>query len=115
MYSMPGNQDERADALFRVYREACPAPEPSPSFMPELWRRIEARQAYSFSFRRMANAFVTAALAFSLALGIYMAIPQSNSSYYAQSYIEALAAANTVETPEIVEPVRLEIATDSAR
>jgi hypothetical protein len=58
---------------------------------------------------------VTAALAFSLALGIYMAIPQSNSSYYAQTYVEALAAANPVETPETVEPVRVEIAPDSAR
>ena len=36
--------DERLDALFRAYRQACPDPEPSADFMPRLWLKIEARE-----------------------------------------------------------------------
>jgi hypothetical protein len=99
------------DALFRAYRDACPAPEPSRDFMPRLWSRIEARQTFTFSFRRMANALLTAAMAASLALGVYNALPHrtaTNPSNYA-SYVEALADANSVETPDIVAPVRLDL------
>ena len=63
MYQMHGNEEERLDALFRAYARACPTPEPSAHFMPNLWTRIESRQSFTFSFRRMANALVTAAVA----------------------------------------------------
>jgi len=56
----------------------------------------------------MANAFVTAALALSLGLGVYMAIPRSNPNV-SGSYIEVLAEANPLETPDIVGPVHLEL------
>jgi len=108
MESMRGNEEQRLDALFRAYRDACPTPEASANFMPNLWSRIEARKTYTFSFRRMANAFVTAALALSLGLGVYMSIPRSNA-YSPQSYIEALAEANPLDTPDIVGPVHLEL------
>jgi len=108
-----GSDDERLDALFHAFREACPAPEASPNFMPDLWQKIEARQSPSFWFGRMASAFVTAALAASLALGIYLALPANSSyyapSYYAQSYVEALAANSSPDPPEaIYEPIRYE-------
>jgi hypothetical protein len=108
---MRASSDEQLDALFRIYRDACPAPEPSANFMPLLWRRIESRQTFTFSFRRMANAFVTAAIAASLGLGVYMAMPHgkpTNPSYYS-SYVEALAEADTVETPDIMAPVHLNL------
>ena len=111
MESMRGNNEERLDALFRAYRDACPDPEASANFMPKLWQRIEARQTYTFSFRRMANAFVTAAVALSIALGVYMSVPRN--AYTAQSYIEALAEANPLDTPDIVGPVHLEISEPS--
>ena len=107
MRTMRANDEERLDALFRAYRDACPSPEVSANFMPNLWQRIEARQTYAFSFRRMANAFVTAALALSIALGLYMSIPRSTP--YSQTYIEALADANTIDTPDIVAPVQLDL------
>jgi len=113
MESMRGNDEQRLDALFRAYRNACPNPEASANFMPNLWQRIEARQTYTFSFRRMSNAFVTAALALSLGLGVYMSIPRSNP-YSPQSYIEALAEANPLDAPDIVGPVHLEL-TDPGR
>jgi hypothetical protein len=100
---------ERLDALFAAFRAACPDREPSVNFMPGLWQRIEARQSFTFSFRRMVSGFVTAAAALTLALGVYMAIPRtSNSSAYPVSYMEALADANTLETPDIVGPVRMD-------
>jgi len=61
---MRGSEEERLDALFLAFRE-CPTPDPSANFMPTLWARIESRQRFTFSFRRMAGAFVTAALALS--------------------------------------------------
>ena len=107
-----GNNEERLDALFRAYREACPDPDASPNFMPILWQRIEARQTYAFSFRRMAGAFVTAALALSVALGVYMAVPRSQT-YTPQSYIEALAESQPLDTPEIVGTVSLDLSETS--
>jgi hypothetical protein len=103
MDAMRGSDEERLDALFRAFRD-CPTPEPGVNFMPTLWARIESRQRFSFSFRRMAGAFVTAALALSVALGIYLALPQSNQAYYSQTYIEATANSN-LNTADIVGPV----------
>jgi len=106
---MRGSGEERLDALFQAFRD-CPTPEPSVNFMPNLWARIESRQSFSFSFRRIANAFVTAALALSVALGLYLTIARSNQSYYLQTYVEAVENANPTETADLVGPVRLDLA-----
>ena len=66
MSPLRGNDEERLDALFRAYRAACQTPEASANFMPNLWARIDSRQRFTFSFRRMANALVTAAVALSM-------------------------------------------------
>jgi hypothetical protein len=108
MQPLHGNEEERLDALFRAYRQACPTPEPSANFMPEIWQRIEARQTVTFSFRRMANALATAALALSIALSVYMALPSSNPTAY-QSYVEALAEANPLDAPDIVVHASLDL------
>jgi len=107
---MRDSADERLDALFGAYRSACSGPEPSANFMPNLWARIESRQSVTFSFRRMANAFATASVALSLALAIYMAVPgRTNPAVGNQSYIEALAEANTPDAQEFINPVALEL------
>jgi hypothetical protein len=105
---MRGSEDEKLDSLFRAFARACPDRDPSANFMPNLWRGIEARQTYTFSFRRMANALVTAAVALSIALGAYMSIPRANPAAAGLSYIEALAEANALDAPEIVGPLHLE-------
>jgi len=98
MDSMRGNDEQRLDALFRAYHAACPVPEASANFMPELWQKIESRQTFTFSFRRMANALVTAAVALSIGLGVYLSIPRSNP-YYSQTFVEVLAEANAPDAP----------------
>ena len=108
MNSMRGSDEQNLDALFRAYHQACVAPEASANFMPELWARIDSRQTFTFSFRRMANAFVTAAVALSIALGVYMSVPRA-ASQFPQTYIEALADANSLDTPEIVGPVTIDL------
>jgi hypothetical protein len=108
--AMRGNEDEKLDALFRAYRDACPDPEASANFMPTLWARIDSRQTFLFSFRRMANAFVTAAVALSIALGVYMSIPRSTPGSAPETYVEALADANPLDNPDIVSPAaRIEL------
>jgi len=47
MDRMNRSTDDQLDQLFRAYREACSAPEPRADFMPQLWRRIEARQNFT--------------------------------------------------------------------
>ena len=103
------SDDERLDALFQAYRAAWPDRDASANFMPRLWRQIEARQAYTFSFRHMAGGFVTAALALTILLGVFMAIPPRSSPVYPMSYLQALADENTLDTPDIVGPVRLDL------
>ena len=105
---MRGNNEERLDALFGAYRDACPTPEASANFMPTLWARIESRQSFTFSFRRMANGFVTAAVALTIALGIYMSIPHSKTAYTA-TYIEELQDANPLDAPDTGSPVKLDL------
>src|SRR6476620_1565519 len=102
------SDDERLDALFREFAMVCPDREPSANFMPKLWQQIEARQTNTFSFRRMANALVTAAVAFSIVLGAYMSIPRTTAGYMPQTYIEALADANALDAPDMVGPVHLD-------
>ena len=113
MAPMRGDE-EKLDALFRAYRNACQGPEASANFMPDLWQRIEARQGFLFSFRRLANALVPAAVALSIALGMYAYTPRHAANYSTQTYIEALAEANPLDTPDIVGTVKLDLS-DPAR
>src|SRR5215467_9687976 len=106
MTPMRGNNEEKLDALFRAFA-ACPTPEPSANFMPVLWQKIEARQTFTFSFRRMANTFAAAAVALTLALSVYMYIPRSNPAP-AQSYLDVLADTNPLVAPDLVSPARIE-------
>lgn len=81
--------DERLGGLFAAYREACPDPDPGPDFMPRLWEKIEARRTFAYSLKRFARGFITAAAVASLAMGVYLAQPQSGTP---PTYLELLAA-----------------------
>jgi hypothetical protein len=115
MNFMNGSDDQKLDALFRAYRDACAAPEADANFMPNLWARIESRQRFTFSFRRMANALTTAAVALSLVLGVYMSIPKSGSIDYEQTYVEALAESNPPDSADVVNPANLDFTAPPSR
>jgi hypothetical protein len=110
MSLMHGSDDQKLDALFGAYRAACGNPDASANFMPNLWARIDSRQSFTFSFRRMANAFATAAVALSIAVGIYMAVPHTGQNLISQTYVEALAEASIPDPQEFINPVTLELA-----
>ncbi|MGO9229975.1 MAG: hypothetical protein ACLQKA_12320 [Bryobacteraceae bacterium] len=99
--------DDKLDSLWRAYRAACPEREPSANFMPDLWRRIDARRKFAFSFQRMMRGFVTVAAAFAIAIGVYVSLPRP-APVSEVNYLEALAEANALDTPENVGPVRLD-------
>src|ERR1017187_4219465 len=108
MYPTQGGGDGKLDSLWQAYRAACPDREPSANFMPGLWRRIESRRNFTFSFQRMVRGFVTAAAAGTIAIGVYVSLPRATPASEA-NYLEALAEANTLHTPDSVGPVRLEL------
>jgi hypothetical protein len=91
-HGSPG--DEHLNALFRAYHMACEPRDASANFMPELWQKIEKAQSATFSFRRIARSFVTAAAALSMVLAAGGFLPRRNSAAYNVTYVEALAAHN---------------------
>lgn len=99
-----GDENAELDALFQAYRAACPDPDASANFMPELWRRIEERQRSVFFMGRWARALVTAAAVLSLAMAGYLYIPHGRSSVFSvESYVEALAAGHAQDAPDLPE------------
>ncbi|HVW87044.1 MAG TPA: hypothetical protein VHB50_20300, partial [Bryobacteraceae bacterium] len=100
----PSDSDLRLDELFRSYREACPEPETSVNFMPDLWAKIEAREASTNLFGRMAKALVTAALAASVILALMVSTLNQVDPAPSATYIEAL----TVDHASTLEPFNLE-------
>ena len=107
MIPMHGSNDEKLDALFRAFA-ACPVPEPSANFMPMLWQKIESRQTFTFSFRRMANAFAAAAVALTVALSVYMYVPHA-PAVPSQNYVDVLAEANPIALPDLLSPAQMEL------
>jgi hypothetical protein len=91
-----GNQE--LDQLFERYRIALPDPEASVNFMPELWRKIEARQFFLVRVKKLTQVFVAAAAAICLLLGIALQVPVStDTSVVRGNYIDVLADANPAE------------------
>src|SRR5262245_29520011 len=102
----PGRESEqeaRLNELFLAYRDAAVVPEPSATFMPALWARVEARERSGNVLGRMAKALVTAALAASVVLGLLVSVEESNQPLNS-TYIEAVAADHVAT----LEPFHLE-------
>jgi hypothetical protein len=99
------NDDEKQlDALLLAYRDACPEPDPSVNFMPEMWAKIEAREASSTVFNRFAKALVTAALGASVLMGLLSMSASQPGPAPDVSYIQALA----VDHVSDLEPLQVE-------
>lgn len=84
--------DSELQSLFVAYRDACPEPEPSVNFMPEMWAKIEVRQASSNVFGRMARALVGAALAATVIFGMMLSTSADQGNSVEDTYIGALTA-----------------------
>jgi hypothetical protein len=98
-----GSGAERLSDLFQAYRAACPDPEASANFMPELWRQIEGREGVSMGFGRVARNLVTAALALSTLLAFAFSIERSwMAPLPSETYVEVLA-----EDLDYLEPVHI--------
>lgn len=94
MDRMPQNNLEgQLDALWAEYRQACPNPEASAGFMPELWQRIEARRAANLSvFRRSVELCVGATLALAVLMGAVLIPHMQRIPVYTASYVDVLTA-----------------------
>lgn len=100
------HMDDKLDALWREYREACPDPEPSAQFMPGLWRRIDGRRRATASVRRLAQIFVTATVALTLLIGVVL-IPRSRdqATYNSATYVDVLAAEQPDDYAEVFDDI----------
>jgi len=86
------------DHLFASYRTAVPDPDASVNFMPELWRKIEARQFFLGRLKKLSQVFVVTAAAICLFLGIALQVPVSTSPQVVRgNYVDVLADANPSE------------------
>jgi hypothetical protein len=95
------NEDLRnpeLDSLFVKYRAIVPDPEPGVNFMPELWRRIEARQGVIVRVKKLTQVFVAAAAAICILFATVMAVPRSTPQEVRGSYVDVLAEAYPTET-----------------
>ncbi|HVP48393.1 MAG TPA: hypothetical protein VMT32_17485 [Bryobacteraceae bacterium] len=108
-----GNDEERLDALFAAYRSACPDPEPTSGFMPQLWQKIEARERSSTIFSHLVRNLVTAALALSGIMALAVSVSHSHASTLPpESYVEVLAEDHASQDLGYFEPVQVEPAAD---
>ena len=93
----------KLDELWLEYRSACPDPEASPNFMPNLWQKIEARRVETTSvFRRLAQACVAATVAVTLV--IVVLIPRSQREpVYTATYVDVLDAAHPMDAAQLLD------------
>ena len=85
--------DDKLDALWAQYRDACPDPEPTAQFTPGLWQRIDTRRRATASIRRLAQVCVMASVALALLMAVVL-IPRSQdlAVYNSGSYVDVLAS-----------------------
>ena len=88
------DRDNELNALFADYRAAVPDPDAGANFMPELWRKIEARQSFTIRVRKLTQVFVGAAAAICLLFATIEVVPGSARPEPGGSYLDVLAAAH---------------------
>jgi hypothetical protein len=91
---MPMKDDQfppELESLFASYRGVYSDLDAGRNFMPGVWARIEQRQSFTYSFRRVASAFVTAAAALCLVISAAMYYPSQASQGTPSTYIDVLA------------------------
>jgi hypothetical protein len=85
------NWPDELERIFAAYRTVGSEPEPSADFLPGLWRKIDQRRRVTYSFRRIASGFVTAAAAICLVLSVALWTPSQSPVTGGATYVEVLA------------------------
>ncbi len=89
--------NDELNALLAKYKAAVPDPDPSANFMPELWRKIEARQSLLLRIRKLTQVFVGAAAAVCLLFAMIEVVPGVTGREVRGNYVDVLAAANPAD------------------
>ena len=106
-----GGPDELTP-LFAAYREACPDVESGADFLPGIWRRIERRQSFWFSFEHLGRGFAAVAVAMCLLLLVLNWTLQAPGSL---SYADALAAEHSADRTYYAEGIRTTTSDESSK
>src|SRR5579862_10018200 len=97
--------ENKLDAVWAAYKEACPDPEPSAEFMPKLWSRIEARRTSTLSiFRRLSQICVMATVALTLLMTVVLIPHLQKLPVYSATYVDVLAADLGIDYTDILGP-----------
>jgi anti-sigma-K factor RskA len=96
--------DDRLNSLLAEYRDACPDPEPSTNFLPQLWRRIEARRGATASLllRRWAEAWLLATVTLAIVIGVFLIPRLQDPPAYQASYVDVLLAADSASDAAVL-------------
>ncbi len=86
--------DSKLDGLLSAYRDACPDPESvSADFMPNLWKKIEAKRIdTTFIFRRLAQVCMATTAALLLLTRVLMPVVTDDEVLYSSTYADVLVA-----------------------
>jgi len=106
MERMDQGGNDKLDALFAQYREACPDREASASFMPHLWERIEARRSAVSSswFRLWAQVWLIATVTVAIVIGGILIPRFENPPAYQATYVDVLTAADAANDAAVLPP-----------
>lgn len=97
-YSNDESRNKELDSLLAEYRSIVSDPDPGASFMPGLWRRIEARQGVIVRVKRLTQIFVAAAAAICILFATVLSVPRSSAPEIRGNYVDILADAYPTET-----------------
>src|SRR5258708_5153965 len=89
--------NDEISGLLAKYKAAVPDPDPSVNFMPELWRKIEARQTLLLRIRKLTQVFVGAAAAVCLLFAMIEVVPGVYGPEVHGSYVDVLSAAHPAD------------------
>jgi hypothetical protein len=89
--------EQKLDKLFYSFREASPDPEPSASFTPGIWNKIETRRRQSFVVSWTRN-LVAASASLCLVFGLFLITPFPNGSHPLATYLDSLDDEHDRET-----------------
>ncbi len=101
------------EQLFSAYRDALPDPEPTGSFTPGVWRRIDSRRSSLRFLRRMTEAVAAVAALVTLLIGTFLIPRLQSSPVYSATYVDVLAAEHSSQ--DFAEAVPQDVSTEAAR